>query len=359
MPAGGGGRSGRSTGTPGPARPGRGPRPRRVTGDRPGDAPHHLDLGHHVVREPLLPGERRGTVLHVVTLGPCRGRTVRACGVRRANVGPERSPWGWKEFGSVGVAVWKVAGCQVREVEDTGACATDRLGPLPRRVPHPEPGHHRTGADPVPRPRRVPVRLAARRRRPGRAHRRRRLWERAGRTGGAPLDRNGPFRRGAHAAGQAARSALVLGDATRLPVCEGVVDVVVCSLSLILVRPLDAALGEIRRVLGPAASSGSCCRRYLRSPRRTVGACTVLLVGPLDHAVPADAAAQRCRGGAGRTGWSSPTTRAVSRSGSTSRSTRPLRGLVVSARGLPDRRAAARRRARAMVPVDIGCPCDG
>ncbi len=31
-----------------------------VTGDRPGDAQHHLDLGHHVVREPLLPASVEG-----------------------------------------------------------------------------------------------------------------------------------------------------------------------------------------------------------------------------------------------------------------------------------------------------------
>jgi SAM-dependent methyltransferase len=48
------------------------------------------------------------------------------------------------------------------------------------------------------------------------------------------------------------RSTLVLGDVTSLPIPDGRVDVVTCSMALMLVRPLGPALEEIHRVLRPA-----------------------------------------------------------------------------------------------------------
>ena len=46
-------------------------------------------------------------------------------------------------------------------------------------------------------------------------------------------------------------SALIIGDATTLPIRDGTVDVVTCSMALMLVQPLDHALAEIHRVLVP------------------------------------------------------------------------------------------------------------
>lgn len=46
-------------------------------------------------------------------------------------------------------------------------------------------------------------------------------------------------------------SALILGDATALPVRESSFDTVTCSMALMLVQPLDQALTEIRRTLRP------------------------------------------------------------------------------------------------------------
>jgi SAM-dependent methyltransferase len=48
------------------------------------------------------------------------------------------------------------------------------------------------------------------------------------------------------------RSTLVLGDVTSLPIPNGSVDVVTCSMALMLVRPLGPALEEIHRVLRPS-----------------------------------------------------------------------------------------------------------
>ncbi len=45
--------------------------------------------------------------------------------------------------------------------------------------------------------------------------------------------------------------AVILGDATKLPVPDLSVDVVSCSMALMLVRPLDLSLAEISRVLRP------------------------------------------------------------------------------------------------------------
>ncbi len=45
--------------------------------------------------------------------------------------------------------------------------------------------------------------------------------------------------------------AVILGDATKLPVPDASVDVVSCSMALMLVRPLDLSLAEISRVLRP------------------------------------------------------------------------------------------------------------
>ncbi len=52
-----------------------------------------------------------------------------------------------------------------------------------------------------------------------------------------------------HRAQEVGKSAVILGDASRLPIADGTVDVVTCSLALMLIRPLDDALREIHRVL--------------------------------------------------------------------------------------------------------------
>ncbi len=162
------------------------------------------------------------------------------------------------------------------------------------------------------------------------------------------------------AARKAGRGALVLGDATGLPIGEGVVDTVVCSMSLMLVRPLDEALREIRRVL------------------RHDGELRLLL--PALCSAHRDGPSGATRSSSGR--------RARRRSSRRRRSARRA-GAVLETHGLrvesdearrfahrvaepvdadrfvdswylpgvsPDRQAAARRRARAMVPVDIGVP---
>lgn len=53
-------------------------------------------------------------------------------------------------------------------------------------------------------------------------------------------------------AAELGRSALLRGDITHLPVRDGRVDVVTSSMAMMLVHPIDVALGEIRRVLGDA-----------------------------------------------------------------------------------------------------------
>lgn len=45
------------------------------------------------------------------------------------------------------------------------------------------------------------------------------------------------------------RSAVLRGDITRLPIVDGGLDVVTSSMAMMLVQPIDVALGEIRRVL--------------------------------------------------------------------------------------------------------------
>lgn len=62
------------------------------------------------------------------------------------------------------------------------------------------------------------------------------------------LDRSGGELARAEVAG---RRPLVRGDATRLPLPTGSVDVVTAALSLMLVQPLDQALAEVARVLRP------------------------------------------------------------------------------------------------------------
>lgn len=48
------------------------------------------------------------------------------------------------------------------------------------------------------------------------------------------------------------RSAVALGDATTLPLPDESVDVITCSMALMLVQPLDRSLAEINRVLRPS-----------------------------------------------------------------------------------------------------------
>lgn len=68
----------------------------------------------------------------------------------------------------------------------------------------------------------------------------------AGGPGWVGLDRSaGELRR----AQETGRRAVILGDATRLPIADGTVDVAICSMALMLVRPLGDALGEIHRIL--------------------------------------------------------------------------------------------------------------
>lgn len=52
-----------------------------------------------------------------------------------------------------------------------------------------------------------------------------------------------------HLARESGRGEVIRSDATMLPIVDGSVDVVTCSMALMLVRPLGAALAEIRRVL--------------------------------------------------------------------------------------------------------------
>lgn len=60
------------------------------------------------------------------------------------------------------------------------------------------------------------------------------------------LDRSqGELRRAA----ELGRPSLARGDITRLPVAGDSIDVVTCSMAMMLVHPIDQALGEIRRVL--------------------------------------------------------------------------------------------------------------
>jgi len=47
------------------------------------------------------------------------------------------------------------------------------------------------------------------------------------------------------------RGPLVSGDATLVPFGDGTVDVVVCSMALMLIQPLEAVLAEVSRVLRP------------------------------------------------------------------------------------------------------------
>lgn len=46
-------------------------------------------------------------------------------------------------------------------------------------------------------------------------------------------------------------TALVVGNATSLPIPDASIDAVTCSMALMLVQPLDHALTEVRRVLAP------------------------------------------------------------------------------------------------------------
>ncbi|MGI8757181.1 MAG: class I SAM-dependent methyltransferase [Acidimicrobiales bacterium] len=62
------------------------------------------------------------------------------------------------------------------------------------------------------------------------------------------IDRSDAELRRARSSG---KTAVILGDATRLPVPAASVDVVTCSMALMLVRPLDQSLTEISRVLRP------------------------------------------------------------------------------------------------------------
>ena len=162
-----------------------------------------------------------------------------------------------------------------------------------------------------------------------------------------------------HAAQQAARSAVVLGDATRLPVADGAADVVVCSLSLMLVHPLDAALVEIRRVLGrrgqlrlllPARAPLTVIDRWryaqlfwsARSttqfpPTRLRRDAAAVLVG---HGLAVEA---------------DDTRRFSLRLDEPADADRFVDSWYLPGVD-PDRRAAARRRARTMVPVEIGVP---
>jgi SAM-dependent methyltransferase len=170
------------------------------------------------------------------------------------------------------------------------------------------------------------------------------------------LDRSvGELRR----ARETGRSAVVLGDATRLPIADGTVDVVTCSLALMLVRPLDEALAEIHRSL----RDGGQLRLLLPTP------------GPLT-------AADRVRYlqlfWAARSTTKFPPTSLRKRAGATleranlrvesdesRRFDHPITGpsdadRFVDSWYLPGtttaRRDAARSRARAMVPVTMGIP---
>ena len=62
------------------------------------------------------------------------------------------------------------------------------------------------------------------------------------------IDRSEPELRRARTSG---RPTVILGDATMLPLPGGTIDIVTCSMALMLVRPLDRCLAEIARVLRP------------------------------------------------------------------------------------------------------------
>lgn len=160
-------------------------------------------------------------------------------------------------------------------------------------------------------------------------------------------------------AAAADRRSLVLGDATRLPILDRTVEVVTCSLSLMLVRPLPEALREIRRVLSPEGglhlllpSSGPV------RPRDVVRYLPLFWAARSTTQFPPSAlrrAAAETLAGAGLEVVSDENRRFELPLSTSEDADRLVRSWYLPGVG-QERRDAACRRARAMVPTTVGIP---